>query len=203
MATRLILTGRAVFPTFDEPQAHPSDTNPRPKLYYSTQIMIAKGDPQIALVEAAELEAIAAKFTNGNLEKAKPIHAAAKAIGKTALHDGDSKEHESYHGNMYVSARTESTQGKPLVYGLGGKKAGPVAASTLYGGCWARFTVNFFGYGGKPGIPKGAGGGLGDTQFLRDGDAFGAGAPRASDDEFGAIDAPPETPENDPLLADG
>ena len=204
--TRIVLNrARAAFPNFVEPQPHPSDKSPNPKKYYNCNYLIPK--TETALIESirnAELQAIADKFTNGNTDKAKPIHEAAKAIGKVCLHDGDLKpDWDGYPGHYYVSARTESTRGRPEVYGLQGKNAslpngGQVPPETIYGGCYVRAVFNVFGYGGRDGIQKGAAAGLGAVQFIGDGDSFGARPPTAKDDEFGSIDAPAE---NDPLAS--
>jgi hypothetical protein len=138
---------------------------------YGTALLIPKNDKEtIAKIKAA-IEAV----------KADPA-ALAKWGGKvppnlsTPLRDGDIDRPDDpvYAGCFFVNA---SSKQKP---GVVDKDLNPIFdANEVYSGCYARASVNFFGYAvsGK----KGVGCGLNNVQKIADGDVLG-GRARPEDD---------------------
>ena len=95
---------------------------------------------------------------------------------KTPLRDGDEErpDDEAYANSYFVNANSKR---KPELVDLkGNKDLGP---DEVYSGCYARVSINFFGYNAAGN--KGIGCGLGNVQKLDDGEPLG-GFSRAEDD---------------------
>ena len=138
---------------------------------YGTALLIPKTDTETIKKINAAIAAV----------KADP-QALAKWGGKippnlsTPLRDGDAERPDDpvYAGCFFVNA---SSKQKP---GVVDKNLDPVMdASEVYSGCYARASINFFGYAvsGK----KGVGCGLNNIQKLADGEPLG-GRARPEDD---------------------
>jgi len=108
---------------------------------------------------------------------------------KTPLRDGDEErpDDEAYANSYFINANSKR---KPEIVDLkGNKDLGP---DEVYSGCYARVSINFFGFNAAGN--KGIGCGLGNVQKLDDGEPLG-GFSRAEDDfEF-------ETEEDDDFLS--
>lgn len=99
---------------------------------------------------------------------------------KTPLRDGDVErpDDEAYAGCYFLNA---SSKMKP---GVVDASAHPIMnASDVYSGCYARLTLNFYGYNAAGN--KGVACGLGNIQKLEDGEPLG-GFTRA-EDEFESV----------------
>lgn len=138
---------------------------------YGTALLIPKTDTETIKKIQAAIAAV----------KADP-QALAKWGGKippnlaTPLRDGDAERPDDpvYAGCLFLNA---SSKQKP---GVVDKNLDPVMdASEVYSGCYARASLNFFGYAvsGK----KGVGCGLNNIQKLADGEPLG-GRARPEDD---------------------
>lgn len=108
---------------------------------------------------------------------------------KTPLRDGDAErpDDEAYANSYFINANSKR---KPEIVDLkGNKDLGP---DEVYSGCYARVSINFFGFNAAGN--KGIGCGLGNVQKLDDGEPLG-GFSRAEDDfEF-------ETEEDEDFLS--
>lgn len=186
MSRLVLLNARIAFPKLSEPERYP--TGDDPTRFYSGAFIIGPDHPQLAQVKKLIHETITDKWPN---QDAAAIWAAADRLGKITLHEGNvhKPDLEGYADNWYLSARTSEKKQRPKVYGLGGVAAGEIKVDQQgypYSGCYVNVILTFFAYGGVPGIPKGVGAGLGDVQFIRDGDAF-SGAKPANASEFGDV----------------
>jgi hypothetical protein len=140
---------------------------------YRASFLIPKDDPQIALIEADIKKVAEAKWGKKADSILKSIRGNAN---KFCFQDGDTKDYDGYEGNMSVSANNKA---RPLV--IDGQKNPLTAADGKpYAGCYVNCSIEFFAYD-KP--ANGISAGLKGVQFVKDGDAFGGGAP-ASPDEF-------------------
>jgi len=165
-----------------------SDDKPNERFYQAT-FLLPRNHPQLAQVNKAIDAAMEEKFPG----KGAAVRKAANAMGKICLRDGDTKDAEKYpqfQDMWFMNASLDANKGKPRLYGTGGLTAGEVPGSTIYSGCYVNAAVSFYGYDN---VSKGCAAGLGDVQFIRDGDAFGGGAPpRADENSFGAVEADTE-----------
>lgn len=182
---------RVAFPKFAEPERFP--TGDDPTRYFSGTFILGPDHPQLGEIKKIIHKCISEKWPG---QDPAAIWNAADRMGKITLHEGSvhKPDLEGFAGNWYVSSRTSEKKGRPKVYGLGGVPAGELKIGQPgypYAGCFVNAVLTFFAYGGVPGIPKGVGSGLGDVQFLRDGDAF-SGAKAATADEMGDISVPME-----------
>lgn len=106
---------------------------------------------------------------------------------KKSVRDGNKRTnnsgevYEGYEGNLYVTAKTAT---RPLLVDA---NRAPVTEEdgTIYSGCYVNAIVELYA-NTKP-ATKGVFAQLKGVQFVRDGDAFGGGAP-ARADEFDAVD---------------
>lgn len=140
---------------------------------YRASFLIPKDSPQIAEIEKAVLDVANDKW-------GKKGEAVLKSIrnnpNKFCFQDGDAKDYDGYEGHMYVAANNKS---RPLVID---RDKTPLSAADgkPYAGCFVNASIEFFAYD-KP--ANGISCGLKGVQFVRDGDAFGGGAP-ARPEEF-------------------
>lgn len=99
---------------------------------------------------------------------------------RLALHDGDDKQkYEGFPSNFYLSP---SSDNKPTV--MHGRTREPIGKDdgTVYSGCYVNAKVEFWAQDNNWGQRVNCS--LLGVQFVRDGDAFGAGAPPANPDDF-------------------
>lgn len=143
---------------------------------FSATFLIAKNRKDlIQEIEAAIKQVATAKWG----AKADSILKSIRGNNnKFCFRDGDEHpDYEGYDGHMSIKA---SNKARPLVIDT---DCTPLAAADgkPYSGCYVNATITFFAYDKKGN--KGISASLGGVQFLRDGDAFGGGAP-ASEDDF-------------------
>lgn len=136
---------------------------------YSVSLIIPKSDKQT--IKAIQ-EAIAeAKENSKQLWGGK-----IPANLKTPLRDGDEERPDDpvYADAYFINANSKR---KPELVDLkGNKNLGP---DEIYSGCYARVSINFFGYNAAGN--RGIGCGLGNVQKIDDGEPLG-GFSRAEDD---------------------
>ena len=137
---------------------------------YSVSVLNPKSDTKtIAALEKAidaAIEAGGAKFGGK-----KPN----KAALKLPLRDGDiERDDEAYKGHYFINAN--STTAPQIV----DQAVQPILdRSQVYSGCYARVSINFYAFNSNGN--KGVAAGLGNIQFVRDGEPLG-GKTSASDD---------------------
>ena len=141
---------------------------------FKATFLLQKEDPQIKVIEAAILDTAAEKFGKKAVAVIDGIRGNANRF---CFQDGNTKEYEGYENVMALAANSKT---RPLV--LDRDKTQLVEADgKLYAGCYVNASVEIFAYT-EPGN-GGISASLKGVQFVRDGDAFGGGAP-ASPDEF-------------------
>lgn len=98
---------------------------------------------------------------------------------KTPLRDGDDErpDDEVYENCYFVNANSKT---KPQIVDLKGNKG--LGSEEVYSGCYARVSINFFGYNAAGN--KGIACGLGNVQKLDDGEKLGGGLSAEEDFEF-------------------
>lgn len=137
---------------------------------YSTAVLIPKSDT--ATLDAIE-KAIDAAIEEGltKFGGKKPN----KAAIKLPLRDGDiERDDEAYKGHYFINAN--STTPPQIV----DQNVQPILdQSQVYSGCYARVSINFYAFNSNGN--KGIAAGLGNLQFVRDGEPL-AGKSSASDD---------------------
>lgn len=151
-------------------------------------LLIAKDDPQVAALERVISEAIAAKWPDP--KKRAPIEAELRKKDRIALRDGDDKadKYDGFGGCMALSANgkggdTPEEAGAVLLLDQAKQPLKP-ASGKPYAGCYVNASVEIWVQDNQWG--KRVNCTLRGVQFVRDGDAFGGGAP-ASSDEFEAV----------------
>lgn len=114
---------------------------------------------------------------------------------KFCIADGNTKDYDGYKGMLALSASRKRESGKPLVID---RNKTPLTAEDgkPYAGCYVNATVEIWAQD-NPKWGKGIRAQLLAVQFLKDGDAFGAGA-AGDPDEF--EDLSMETPEEESLV---
>ena len=137
---------------------------------YSTAVLIPKSDKKT--IDAIE-KAIDAAIEEGiaKFGGKKPN----KAAIKLPLRDGDiERDDEAYKGHYFINAN--STNPPQIV----DQRVQPILdRSQVYSGCYARVSINFYAFNSNGN--KGVAAGLGNIQFVRDGDPLG-GKTLASDE---------------------
>lgn len=137
---------------------------------YSTAVLIPKSDKKT--IDAIE-KAIDAAIEEGiaKFGGKKPN----KAAIKLPLRDGDiERDDEAYKGHYFINAN--STNPPQIV----DQRVQPILdRSQVYSGCYARVSINFYAFNSNGN--KGVAAGLGNIQFVRDGDPLG-GKTSASDE---------------------
>lgn len=156
----------------------------KPVMMYSAQIRIDKRDQA---AKAAIDKAVASAKSDFFGKKVPP-----DSLLKLPLRDGDaeadSKDDESLQGFWFFNC---SSKRKPEVVGprrdASTGKFPRLEESDIKSGDWAIVTVNFYGFSSKS---KGVAAGLGNIQFIREGEALGnaRSAENDFDDEDGAED---------------
>ncbi|MCK9988683.1 MAG: hypothetical protein AzoDbin1_05155 [Azoarcus sp.] len=159
---------RLSFPTLFKPETFGGEGDP----VYSASFIFPPGSDAAKAIEAAIEDAAKEKWAG----KAKDVLKALRAAGKICLHDGDAKEYDGYAGNLYVSARSKT---RPTLLN---RDKTPVAEAdgVLYGGCYVNALLDVWAQDNAFG--KRINATLKGVQFVRDGDAFGGGAPASADD---------------------
>lgn len=159
---------RLSFPDLYTPKPFQPGDDPR----YNATFLVPKNSPQIAVIEAAILAAANEKWPGKGAGIVKAIRGNAN---KFCFQDGDLKDYDGYADMMYLSAHNKA---RPLVIDRD-KSPLTEADGKPYAGCYVNATLEVFGY---TNTGNGIGCGLKGVQFVRDGDAFGGGAPASPDD---------------------
>lgn len=137
---------------------------------YSTAVLIPKSDKKT--IDAIE-KAIDAAIEEGiaKFGGKKPN----KAAIKLPLRDGDiERDDVAYKGHYFINAN--STNPPQIV----DQRVQPILErSQVYSGCYARVSINFYAFNSNGN--KGVAAGLGNIQFVRDGEPLG-GKTSASDE---------------------
>ncbi|HAE91402.1 MAG TPA: DUF2815 domain-containing protein [Tissierella sp.] len=152
---------------------------------YSVSLIIPKDDKQqIKVIEEAIKNAI-------ERDKTKLSNKAGKVPAnlKTPLRDGDEDrpDDEVYEGCYFINAN--STKAPAVVSTEKDRTTGkaiPLGEDEVYSGCYARVSINFYGFNtnGNVGIACG----LGNIQKVEDGERLGGGSSAEEDFEFEEVD---------------
>jgi hypothetical protein len=153
---------------------------------YSVSLIIPKAEKQqIKVIEEAIENA-------KQRDKTKLVNKSGKipANIKTPLRDGDEDrpDDENYADCYFINANSTKA---PAVVGLkkdiATGKAIPLGSDDVYSGCYARVSVNFYGFNTNGNI--GIACGLGNIQKVDDGERLGGGSSAEDDFEFEEVDA--------------
>jgi hypothetical protein len=134
---------------------------------YEATFLMAKDDPQVAMVNKAIDKFLAEKFPAG----------APKSIKRTVFIDGDTKEYGGYENMMAFKG---SNSRRPTVID---RDRTPLMEEdgVLYAGCYVNAIVDLW-YSDHPKGGKQVLGNVLGVQFVKDGEAFGADTTAAADD---------------------
>lgn len=152
------------------PAPFPGGNDPTP--YFSCTLLMPPTHPQRKELDKIMTDLAEAKWG----KKGAAILKGAKAIGKVFFRDGDTKpEYEGFEGMWFVSARSKVRPN----YFDGRRNPIGEADGLLYSGAYVNASLGLYAYTkGNNGL----GASLRGVQYLRKGDAFGAGAPAEPDD---------------------
>lgn len=143
---------------------------------YSVSLIIPKSDKQM-------VKTIIDAIDNAKERDKAKWNGKVPANLKTPLRDGDEErpEDEVYADSYFLNANSKTAPG---VVGLekdaATGKAIKLFEDDVYSGCYARVSVNFYGFNAAGN--KGIACGLGNVQKIDDGERLGGGA--AAEDEF-------------------
>jgi hypothetical protein len=161
--------------------AEPQSVNDGDKKY-SMSVIIPKSDKDtIDLINKAIDQAITDGITKFGGKRPN------KAVLKLPLRDGDvERDDEAYQDAYFINCNNKTA---PQVVDA---KRRPADPGIIYSGCYCKVSISFFAFSvnGNKGIAAG----LGNIQFLRDGEPLGGGHISAADD-FG------EAEEDDDFLS--
>ena len=182
MSTRILLRdvrlgyGHGLWTKSKPPKA---DASAKEK--YRIALILHAEHPQLAEVRKAIAGEMEAKFG----AKWQAVLKAAEAGQKSCLRDGNTKDGEGFEDNWFISANSET---RPTVFD---RNRAPVTADDgiVYSGCYVNASIDIYAFNN---VAKGNSAGLRGVQFLRKGDAFGAGAP-ADESEFDELGVSEET----------
>lgn len=158
----------------------PKQVNNQGKAAYSACFLMPPSHPVVMKVKTAIATVAKAKWPTEYAE----ILPALVAGDKVCLHNGDMKaNYDGFPGNLYVSARGQMA---PLVIGQDPNVKLTALDGKPYSGCYVNAQVAIWAQQNQYG--KRVNAQIRGVQFLRDGEAFGAGAVSAPDD-FEPVDA--------------
>jgi hypothetical protein len=173
---------RLSFPDLFTPRAFKPGDEPKHK---ATFLVNQNDKEQNAKIEAAIKATAEEKW-------GKKADAILKSIrnnpNKFCFQDGDSKDYDGYAGMM---ALTAGNKARPLIIDRN-KDPLDSADGRPYAGCYVNATIEFFAYDNSG---NGISASLKGVQFVKDGDAFGGGAP-ASPDDFDDLGVDEEEEDN-------
>lgn len=149
---------------------------------FSASFIFSKNHPQMKEIKTT----IAAVAKEKWAAKADANLKALEAADRTCVHDGDSKEYDGYAGNFFISA---SSTKRTVVRDKDGVTPLVKADGRPYAGCYVNAIIDVWAMENKYG--KRINATLLGVQFLKDGDAFVAGAV-ASDEDFEDLSATEE-----------
>lgn len=183
MASKIMwVSGRLSFAdTLFEKKGIAGDPSSKPR--YGCSIILQDGDKQIAEIEALEL-ALCEEHSWKDKSKGADVHKQLAKKDRLALKDGDDKpKYEGFPGNRYIAPSADT---RPTVVD---RDRSPLTKEDgkPYSGCYVNAKVEFWtqdnNYGQRVNCT------LLGVQFVKDGDAFGAGSPPANPDDFPDLDA--------------
>lgn len=178
----LLRNVRLSFPSLFEPATMESDDGTERKFYKANFLIPKKGDEfnNVAKIKKASDEAKAKKWGS------KPEDWPKLKPEKICLRDGDLEDWDGFAGMVYVSANS-NIERKPQVITNRKDSAGhwikaePGHERCPYAGCYVNALIRLWAQDNKNG--KRINASVEIVQFLRDGEAFGAG-PVNPDDKF-------------------
>lgn len=149
---------------------------------YSVSLIIPKSDKQM-------IKTIEQAIENAKERDKGKWNGKIPANLKTPLRDGDEErpDDEAYADSYFINANSTKA---PKVVGLEKDKATGRAINLgpdeVYSGCYARVSVNFYGFNAAGN--KGVACGLGNVQKVDDGERLGGGSSAEEDFEFDEVD---------------
>lgn len=173
----MIREARLAFPALFSPRAVKGEGQPR----FSATLLLDANDPQIAAIKKT-IQAVARDKWK---DKAPAVLTSLEKVGKVALHDGDEKaQYDGFEGTMFIAASAK--ENAPPAVLDGARQRLTERSGKPYAGCYVNASVEFWAQDNAYG--KRVNATLRGIQFVRDGDAFGAGSRAAEPDEFDEID---------------
>ncbi|MDE2097499.1 MAG: DUF2815 family protein [Patescibacteria group bacterium] len=164
---------RLAFPALWRPAKIKGSGDGPPK--YNCCGLLPRNHPQLAELKGAMKSAAVEKWG----AKADAIYKACVAAQKICLRDGDSKpDYDGFEGNFFVSA---SCATRPSVFDRDKTELNE-SDGKPYAGCYVNLSLEIWAQDNEWG--KRINAQLRGVQFVRDGDAFTAGAKAADADEF-------------------
>ena len=149
---------------------------------YSVSLIIPKSDTQL-------VETIKEAIENAKERDKGKWNGKIPANLKTVFRDGDEErpDDEVYQGCYFVNANSTKA---PAIVGLekdrSTGKAITLGEEEVYSGCYARVSINFYGYNASGN--KGIACGLGNIQKVEDGERLGGGSTAEEDFDFDEVD---------------
>lgn len=149
---------------------------------YSVSIIIPKSDKQ-------QIEVLKQAIENAKERDKGKWGGKIPANLKLPLRDGDEErpDDEAYANSYFINANSTKA---PAVVGLEiDKRTGkaiPLGEDEVYSGCYARVSINFYGFNAAGN--KGIACGLGNVQKVDDGERLGGGSSAEEDFEFDEVD---------------
>lgn len=158
----------------------PADAKPK----FNCGLIITADHPQLAEIREKQKAVAAAKWTGTDPKTKRPVWEAVYTqldkADKLALHDGDTKpNYDGYPGNFFLSPSAQENSRPTVVDQL--RQPLDAKSGKPYSGCYVNCSVELWAQ--DNGFGKRVNAQLRGVQFLRDGDAFGAGRP-ADSNEF-------------------
>lgn len=165
---------RLSFPALFEPKTIADSDSAK----YSAAFLFDKKSPNYKALQDAEAKVVKEKWGG----KAEAIYKGIVTAGKQLVRDGDTKaEYAGYEGNYFVNS---SNAARPTV--VDGQRAPLTSADGKpYGGCYVNAIIDVWAQDNQYG--KRVNASLMGVQFVKDGDAFGAGGV-ASADQFDIVE---------------
>lgn len=155
------------------------DSTPR----YNCSLLLPAGDKQVIEISGIQQRLVLEHEWKDKTEGAEVLRLLAKK-DRLALHDGDDKQKwAGFPGTMYLSPSSDT---RPTVVD---RDRSPLTKDDgkVYSGCYVNAKIEIWVQDNKWGQRVNAT--LLGVQFVKDGDAFGAGAPPANPDDFPDLDA--------------
>lgn len=149
---------------------------------YSVSLIIPKSDTQM-------VEAIKEAIENAKERDKGKWNGKVPANLKTPLRDGDEErpDDEVYEDSYFINANSNKA---PMVVSTEKDKATGKAIQLgeddVYSGCYARVSINFYGFNASGN--KGIACGLGNVQKVDDGERLGGGSSAEDDFDFEEVD---------------
>lgn len=171
MTNRIIIeNARLAFPNLFAPRV-----DEKGKAKYGALFIIPPNHPAVKKLDAI-FEAVAKEKWG---DKAPAILKGLRTQDRLCLHDGDGKaQYAGFEGNKYVSANSDM---KPTILDRDRSPLGS-GDGKPYSGCYVNASIEVWAQDSKD-YGKRLNAQLRGVQFVKDGDAFGAGTV-ASEDEF-------------------